>query len=176
VQMPRVNSLDIGEQIRQISGRPIIITAGHAQLRECVTALQLGANDYLIKPFESSEVLVRVARTLYNNGAGDTLRSRAELKLDGITIDPVHHRAFVNDSNAVELTPIEVRVLYCLMKNANHTVGCDQILREVWGHNDRSANKTLATCIHRLRTKIERDTRHPQYIITVRNKGYKFAC
>lgn len=173
VMMPKSNGFDICRQIRRSSDIPIIFLSGRSQLQDRVMGLQLGGDDYLVKPYEPSELLARVEAVLRRRNS-DLLNPSTRLSQGDFTLDPVEHKVFFADGRAVELTPLEFRLLYYLMKNAGRILNVSQILNKVWGYDYEGESNLVAVYIRRLRTKIERDAEHPRYVITVRNLGYKF--
>ena len=90
------------------------------------------------------------------------------------TLDPVEHKVLFEDGRMIELTPLEFRLLYYLMKNTGRVLNTSQILSKVWGYDYEGESNLVAVYIRRLRTKIEPDAEHPHHVITVRNLGYKF--
>lgn len=173
VMMPKSNGFDICRQIRRSSDIPIIFLSGRSQLQDRVMGLQLGGDDYLVKPYEPSELLARVEAVLRRRNS-DLLNPSTRLSQGDFTLDPVEHKIFFTDGRSVELTPLEFRLLYYLMKNAGRILNVGQILNKVWGYDYEGESNLVAVYIRRLRTKIEHDPEHPRYVITVRNLGYKF--
>jgi DNA-binding response OmpR family regulator len=173
VTMPKANGFDICRQIRRTSDVPIIFLTGRSQLQDRVMGLQIGGDDYLVKPFEPSELLARVEAVLRRRNS-DMLNPSVRLSQGDITLDPVEHKVLFADNRTVELTPLEFRLIYYLMKNAGRVLNTSQILSKVWGYDYEGESNLVAVYIRRLRTKIERSPEHPAHVITVRNLGYKF--
>ena len=173
VSMPKSNGFDICRQIRRTSDVPIIFLSARSQLKDRVMGLQIGGDDYLVKPFEPSELLARVEAVLRRRNS-DMLNPSARLSQGGITLDPVEHKVLFEDGRTIELTPLEFRLLYYLMKNAGRVLNTSQILSKVWGYDYEGESNLVAVYIRRLRTKIEKDAEHPHHVLTVRNLGYKF--
>ncbi len=173
VSMPKVSGFDICRQIRRTSDVPIIFLSARSQLQDRVTGLQIGADDYLIKPFEPSELLARVEAVLRRRNS-DMLNISARLSHGDVTLDPVEHKVLFADNRAVELTPLEFRLLYYLMKNAGRVMNPSQILNKVWGYDYEGESNLVAVYIRRLRTKVELHPERPRHVITIRNMGYKF--
>ena len=173
VMMPKSNGFDICRQIRRSSDIPIIFLSGRSQLQDRVMGLQLGGDDYLVKPYEPSELLARVEAVLRRRNS-DLLNPSIRLSQGDFTLDPVEHKVFFTDGRSVELTPLEFRLLYYLMKNTGRILNVSQILNKVWGYDYEGESNLVAVYIRRLRTKIEHDPEHPRYVITMRNLGYKF--
>jgi DNA-binding response OmpR family regulator len=175
VSMPKSNGFDICRQIRRTSDIPIIFLSARSQLQDKVQGLQLGGDDYLIKPFEPSELLARVEAVLRRRNS-DLLSPSARITQGAITLEPVEHKVIFQDGRTVELTPLEFRLLYYLMKNAGRVLGPSQILSKVWGYEYEGESNLVAVYIRRLRTKIEPNAESPRHVLTVRNLGYKFEA
>ncbi|WP_322489717.1 response regulator transcription factor [Chloroflexus sp.] len=173
IMMPKIDGFEVCRQIRRNSDVPIIFLSARSQLQDRVTGLQIGGDDYLVKPYEPSELLARVEAVLRRRNA-DMLNTSTRLSQGNITLDPVEHKVIFADGRVVELTPLEFRLLYYLMKNAGRILNVTQILSKVWGYDYEGESNLVAVYIRRLRTKVEEDPDHPRHVITVRNLGYKF--
>ncbi len=173
VCMPTWNGFDVCRHIRRTSDVPIIFLSAQSQLQDRVTGLQIGGDDYLVKPFEPLELLARVEAVLRRRDA-DLLNPVTRLTQGDMTLEPVEHKVHFANGRSIELTPIEFRLLYYLMKNAGRVLKSDQILTKVWGYDDTSGSNLVAVYIRRLRAKIENNAKQPQRIITVPNLGYRF--
>jgi DNA-binding response OmpR family regulator len=173
VMMPKASGFDICRQIRRTSDVPIIFLSARSQLQDRVLGLQIGGDDYLIKPFEPSELLARVEAVLRRRNA-DMLNPSVRLSQGDITLDPVEHKVLFASGRTVELTPLEFRLLYYLMKNSGRVLNSSQILSKVWGYDYEGESNLVAVYIRRLRTKVESDPERPRHVLTVRNLGYKF--
>ncbi len=173
VMMPKLSGFEICRQIRRNSDVPIIFLSGRSQLQDRVMGLQIGGDDYLIKPFEPSELLARVEAVLRRRNS-DMLNPSSRLSQGEITLEPVEHKVLFADGRTAELTPLEFRLLYYLMKNSGRILNISQILSKVWGYDYEGESNLVAVYVRRLRTKIEKDPEHPVHVITMRNLGYKF--
>lgn len=173
IMMPKIDGFEVCRQIRRNSDVPIIFLSARSQLQDRVTGLQIGGDDYLVKPYEPSELLARVEAVLRRRNA-DMLNTSTRLSQGNITLDPVEHKVIFTDGRTVELTPLEFRLLYYLMKNAGRILNVTQILSKVWGYDYEGESNLVAVYIRRLRMKVEEDPDHPRHVITVRNLGYKF--
>jgi len=173
VMMPKSSGFDICRQIRRTSDVPIIFLSGRSQLQDRVMGLQIGGDDYLVKPYEPSELIARVEAVLRRRSS-DTLNPSSRLTQGDMTLDPVEHKVLFADGRAVELTPLEFRLIYYLVKNAGRVLSVSQILSKVWGYDYEGESNLVAVYIRRLRSKVEKDSEHPRHVITVRNLGYKF--
>ncbi|GAB4125789.1 MAG: response regulator transcription factor [Roseiflexaceae bacterium] len=173
VTMPKTNGFEVCRQIRRTSDVPIIFLTGRSQLQDRVMGLQIGGDDYLVKPFEPSELLARVEAVLRRRNS-DMLNPSVRLSQGDITLDPVEHKVLFADGRTIELTPLEFRLLYYLMKNSGRVLNTSQILNKVWGYDYEGESNLVAVYIRRLRTKVEQNPEQPKHVITVRNLGYKF--
>jgi DNA-binding response OmpR family regulator len=173
IMMPKMDGFEVCRQIRRNSDIPIIFLSARTYLQDRVMGLQIGGDDYLVKPFEPSELLARVEAVLRRRNA-DVLNTSTRLSQGNITLDPVEHKVLFTDGRVVELTPLEFRLLYYLMKNAGRILNVSQILTKVWGYDYEGESNLVAVYIRRLRTKVEENPDHPRHVITVRNLGYKF--
>lgn len=173
ISMPHMSGFDLCREIRRNSDVPIIFVSARSQLQDKVTGLQIGGDDYIIKPYEPAELIARIGAVLRRRNS-DMVAPLARLSQGGLTLDPVKQEVALADNRTSGLTPIEFRLLYYLMQNAGRVLSTDQILNKVWGYDDTSGRNLVAVYIRRLRAKIEASVRRPNYIVTVANLGYKF--
>lgn len=173
VCMPESSGFDICRQIRRFSEVPIIFLSARSQLQDRVTGLQIGGDDYIIKPFEPADLLARVEAVLRRRSS-ELFTPLVRLSQGDITLDPVEHKVVFSDNRAIALTPVELRLLYYLMKNTGRILSTTQILSKVWGDDSISGRNLVAVYIRRLRSKLESDADHPRYLMTVPNLGYRF--
>jgi DNA-binding response OmpR family regulator len=173
VEMPQINGFDLCREIRCVSSVPIIFVSGRDQLQDRVMGLQMGADDYLTKPFEPLELLARMGAVLRRWKMSLEAQS-AKISQNGITLDPLTHIVTFGDNQTRDLTPIEFRLLYYLMQNAGRILSTDQILDNVWGYTDQSGRNLVAVYIRRLRSKFEAASEARERIRTVTKIGYCF--
>jgi DNA-binding response OmpR family regulator len=138
-----------------------------------VAGLDLGADDYLPKPFEPAELLARVRAVLRRSEGFSFGEPQATLQVGDFRLDPVNNRVILSGRRDVELTPIEFRLLYVLARNAGRILSHEQILSLVWGYDYEGYSNQIAVYVRRLRAKIEPDPERPRYLITARGIGYK---
>ncbi len=174
IEMPKADGFEICRQIRRNSDVPIIFLSGRARLQDKVQGLQIGADDYLVKPFEPSELIARVEAVLRRHNS-EALNPSARLAIGDVTLDPVEQRVQFANGRTVNLTPLEFRLLYYLMKNAGRVLNAEQILSKVWGYDYEGESNLVAVYIRRVRAKVEPEPERPRHVITVRNLGYKFV-
>jgi DNA-binding response OmpR family regulator len=173
VSMPMTSGFDICRQIRGTIDVPVIFLSAHSELEDRVTGLQIGAEDYIVKPFEPAELLARIEVVLRRYDS-DTLNPSSRLIQGEVILDPVSRKVTLPGERLVSLTTMEFRLLYYLMKNAGRVLSSDQIMDKVWGSNYFSSSNQVAVYIRRVRSKIEPDMTNHRYIVTVPYFGYKF--
>lgn len=169
-----MNGLDgfaVCQQIRQESNTPILVLSGKQSDADKVRALDLGADDYLTKPFSPDELLARVRALLRRSHQGTT--TAAILKDEHLQID-FGRRLVLRDGQEVKLTPTEYGLLEQLAKNPGKLMTHTVLLQRVWGPEYRNELDYLRVFIRRLRRKIEPDPAEPQYILTEARVGYRF--
>jgi len=174
VMMPHLDGFEVCRRIRQKVDVPIIFLSAKGETVDKVTGLQLGADDYLAKPFEPAELLARVKAVLRRAEAFAGKDIKSQLTVGDLTLDPVTNQAVYSDGRTVDLTPIEFRLLYCLMRNAGRILSHDLLMSAVWGYDYEGDSNQIAVYVRRLRIKIEQDPNEPKLLTTVRGLGYKF--
>ncbi len=174
VMMPYLDGFEVCRRIRQKMDVPIIFLSAKGETVDKVTGLQLGADDYLAKPFEPAELLARVKAVMRRVTALAMEDMQSQLTVGNITLDPVSNRAIFADGRKVDLTPIEFRLLHCLMRNAGRILSHDLLMSAVWGYDYEGYSNQIAVYVRRLRIKIEEEPDHPKLLTTMRGLGYKF--
>jgi len=174
VMMPGLDGFEVCRRIRQKADVPIIFLSARGETADKVTGLELGADDYLAKPFEPSELLARVKAVMRRSEIFALEDTQSQLTVGDITLDPVSNRAIFADERTVDLTPIEFRLLHCLMRNAGRILGHDLLMSAVWGYDYEGYSNQIAVYVRRLRLKIEEEPDHPKLLLTARGLGYKF--
>lgn len=176
VMMPGLDGLQVTQRIRRSTSLPIIILSAKGETVDRVQGLDVGADDYLAKPFEPAELLARVRSVLRRSDAFTYGEAQGVLAAGGLQIDPVTNMVILPDGVKAELTPIEFKLLYCLMRSPGRTLTHDQIISNVWGYDYDGYSNQVAVYVRRLRLKIEADPDDPRYVQTVRGLGYKFVA
>lgn len=174
VNMPNLNGFEVCECIREFSTVPIIIVTAREQEQDLIRGLDLGADDYLTKPFGTGELLARVRAALRRSQwdvAGSDQERHPKMRVGALTLD-LAQRLVTIDGCAVELTPIEFRLLAYLAQNVGRVVTPDLLLEHVWGEEYVNEHHLLIVNINRLRRKLERDPTRPVYILTKKGVGY----
>ena len=173
IMLPVLDGIEACKEIRKSSGVPIIMLTARDQEIDKVLALELGADDYVTKPFSLHEFLARIkARLRRQNGAEGTPRSAA-IVVGGIVLDPSRQSLSVR-GRQVTLAPKEFSLLHVLMENRGHVVMRQTLLDKVWGYDFEGEHQTISVHVRWLREKIEIDANNPQHILTVRSRGYVF--
>jgi DNA-binding response OmpR family regulator len=172
IMMPRMDGWETCRRIREISDVPIVMLSAREDVLDRVRGLELGADDYVTKPFNSLELLARIRAALRRRSY--PLREQSTVHVDGrLTVDRAHREVLV-EGHAVELSAIEFKLLACLLDNAGRISTHQSLLTQVWGWEYAEETDYLKVYIHHLRKKIEPDPSRPCYILTERGKGYRF--
>lgn len=175
LMLPEMSGLDVCRQIRSLSDVPIVMLTAKDSEADKVTGLELGADDYLTKPFSMRELIARVRAHLRRaTRSGVLAESNEVLRGGGIELDIDAHVTRVS-GNEVELRPKEFVLLESLMRRKNRLAARHTLIDEVWGPSYFGDTKTLDVHIKRLREKLETDSSRPKHIVTVRGLGYKFV-
>ncbi len=174
VMMPGLDGFETLRGIRARHHIPVIFLSAKGETADRVAGLELGADDYLAKPFEPAELLARVKAVLRRTEAYALGDPSDRIEARGLRLDPLTNRVELPGGRVVDLTPIECRLLHCVMRNAGRVLTHDQLLDSVWGTNYGGYPNQIAVYVRRLRTKIEKDPDNPQYVVTVRGVGYRF--
>jgi two-component system, OmpR family, KDP operon response regulator KdpE len=168
--MPEMSGLEVCRRVREFSSVPIIVLSAKGSESDKVAALDLGADDYVTKPFGMDELLARVRAVLRRlSAANDRV-----LVVGDVTIDIDEHRVVVGGKE-IRLTPKEFDVFKYLVNNAGKVVTHRALLQTVWGWESTDQTEYLRVFINQLRRKIELDASHPRYLITEPWVGYRFV-
>lgn len=175
VQLPHMNGLDVCKAIRSRNPvLPIIMLTSRSGEIDKVLGLELGADDYITKPFSVAELVARIRTRLRATGTVSEFSTAAdEIRFDGLTLDLIHRTVRVNDE-LVELTARDFDLLSFLASHPGRPFTRDELLEHVWGTTCASYEENVNSAILRLRKKVERDLANPRYIHTIRGVGYKF--
>ena len=177
VMLPRLSGIDVCRQIRSTSAVPIIMVTAKASEIDTVVGLEVGADDYVAKPYRIRELVARIRallrRTSLDNTGEMELPSETEIRVGGVTLDPDEHRVTVDGVDLV-LPLKEFEVLRLLLANAGRVLTRETLIDRVWGSDYVGDTKTLDVHIKRLRSKIEEEPGAPKRIRTIRGVGYKF--
>lgn len=171
--LPDMDGIDIIREVRRFSDIPIIVVSSRDQDSEKVEALDVGADDYLTKPFSINELLARI-RVVFRHISNIKDDSPTIYKVADLEIDLERHDVLL-DGKDIHFTPMEYNVLTLLVKNAGKVLTHNFILKEVWGAYIESDMQSLRVFMANIRRKLEKDPAKPRYIITEVGIGYRFA-
>ena len=172
IMLPGIDGYELCRRIRAKMSTPIVFLSARDTELNKVVGLELGADDYLAKPFGVRELLART-RALLRRSQGNEMVSGNEISAGGITLNEDTHVA-QGDKGAIDLTPREFELLACLMRNAGKVVSREDLLHDAWNWEFITETKTVDTHIKRLRDKIESAGYDPKLVETVRGYGYRF--
>lgn len=174
IMLPGMSGLEVCRRLRTHSATPVIMLTARGEEIDRVLGLEVGADDYLAKPFSFRELLARI-RSILRRVELDRQASHLQtVTLGDLTLDPVARRVFKKDQE-VQLSAREFDLLSILIKNAGRALSRDELLAEVWGSDWIGDPRTLDVHVRWLRLKVEEDPASPRYIQTVRGHGYRFA-
>ena len=174
VMMPDLDGFEVLETVREVSNVPVIMLTAKGEEDDRVRGLELGADDYVTKPFSPRELVSRVKAVLRRTeGASGSMHGLIEVD-ERLKID-FDRREIWLEGKLVKLRPTEYRMLYHLVQNAGWVVTHDQLLTKVWGYEYRDEPHYVRLYINYLRQKLEADPANPKYILTERGVGYRFV-
>ena len=178
VMMPKMNGYDVCKNIRKSKPEvPILMLTAKGTITDKTQGFDSGADDYIVKPFDIQEVLLRVRALVRRSPSTKTQQTSSQeiLKIGDIELFPDSLETAIKDGKRIKLTPTEFEILYCLIQHFNNAVSLAVLLNEVWGYNSDDDVRMLRVHVGGLRNKIEPDTKNPRYLHTVTNVGYKLT-
>ena len=173
VMMPKMDGFQTLQMMREVSSVPVIMLTARASEDDRVRGLELGADDYITKPFSPRELVSRVKAVLRRTEPSSVSGKEPIAVDERLQIDLDRREIFV-EGKPVKLRPTEFRLLYHLVSNAGWVVPHDQLLAKVWGYEYQTETHYLRLYINYLRDKLEQDPHNPNYILTERGVGYRF--
>jgi len=173
VMLPRISGIDVCRDIRARSRVPIIMVSAKTSEIDTVVGLEVGADDYVSKPYRLRELVARMRAALRRAPRQETLSSPGAIEVGDVRLDPERHEVFVRGER-VNLPLKEFELLGVLLDNAGRVLPRDSLIDRVWGADYVGDTKTLDVHVKRLRAKVEADPAAPQRIITIRGLGYKY--
>jgi two-component system response regulator RegX3 len=173
LMLPEVSGLDVCRQIRQISNVPIIMVTAKDSEADKVSGLELGADDYVTKPFSVRELVSRVRAHLRREDMTGGSATSATFTGGPVELDPIRHEVRVR-GELIAVPPKEFALLEMLLRLRGRLLTRDHLISEVWGSDYFGDTKTLDVHVKRLRQKIEQDPHQPVHLVTVRGLGYRF--
>ncbi len=176
VMLPLVSGVDVCRQIRARSQVPIIMVTAKGEEIDAVVGLEVGADDYVTKPYRLRELISRMRSLLRRSrwtAESETLRGEV-IEVGDVAVDPESHEVFVRGKQ-IELPLKEFDLLELLLTNAGRVLTRDALIDQIWGSDYVGDTKTLDVHVKRLRSKVEEDPSNPSRIVTIRGLGYKYA-
>jgi two-component system KDP operon response regulator KdpE len=173
LMLPTMDGWEVCERIREVSEVPIIMLTARGQEAERVRGLKLGADDYMVKPFSLKELEARIQAVLRRSVWGASSAAEGSYDDGYLVVNMADRRVYVG-GESVELTPTEYQLFAYMVQNANRVLSYEQLLQAVWGFGYSEDHDYIRVYIWRLRRKIERDSKNPQYLITEHGIGYRF--
>jgi two-component system, OmpR family, alkaline phosphatase synthesis response regulator PhoP len=174
IMLPGINGLDICRTLRAESAVPIILLTAKTTEQDRIIGLDLGADDYVTKPFSPKELAARV-RAVFRRTPDEALQlGPEELHFGSLTVNFPKHEAYLA-GKALNLTPVEFKLLGVLIREPNRVFGRGQLIEKVLGYDFEGFDRTIDVHILNLRRKLEPDAGHPKFIKTVYGSGYKFT-
>lgn len=174
VMLPDIDGFEVLQLIREVSSVPVIMLTAKGEEEDRVKGLELGADDYVTKPFSPRELVSRVRAVLRRADQSSTTGEGIINVDDHLKID-FGRREIRLDGELIKLRPTEYRLLYHLVTNAGWVMTYDQILSKVWGYEYRDEPHYVRLYVNYLRQKLEKDPANPKYILTERGVGYRFV-
>lgn len=171
--LPDRDGTELLRELRAFSDVPVLIVSARGQEKEKIAALDLGANDYITKPFHMGELMARI-RVAQRSFQKSSLESGStKFTCDWLTVDYEKRKVFVSE-NEIHLTPTEYKTLLLLIANKGKVLTHNYIIRQIWGY-EGGDSKSVRVFMANLRRKLEKDTTHPRFILTEVGVGYRFS-
>lgn len=174
LMLPGVSGVDICATVRRHSNTPIIMVTAKDDVSDRIVGLEIGADDYMTKPYSYRELLARVRAVLRRREPSSSEDNDEVLEVGGLRLSVEGHEVRV-DGQSVAMPLREFELLACLARNAGRVLTRSMLMERVWGTEDFHDTKTLDVHVKRLRSKIERDPSTPERLVTVRGVGYKLV-
>ena len=173
VMLPHRDGFEVARALRRESDVPVIMLTARDSELDKVVGLEIGADDYLAKPFSTRELIARVRAMLRRTRRVEPARADARIEVDGLVLDGARHRVSLGDRE-IELKPKEFDLLAFFMGPPGQVFGREQLLASVWGYDFAGDSRTVDTHVKTLREKLGDSADHPRWIETVRGVGYRF--
>lgn len=168
IMLPGLDGIEVCRALRAESGVPIVMLTARTDTVDIVLGLESGADDYVVKPFKSKELVARIRTRLRHRDGPST----GTIHLGDLVIDVAGH-SVRRGATAIELTPLEFDLLVCLARKPWQVFTREVLLQEVWGYRHPGDTRLVNVHIQRLRSKVEKDPENPELVLTVRGVGYK---
>ena len=176
VMLPRISGIDVCRQLRKRSQVPIIMVTAKGAEIDTVVGLEVGADDYVTKPYRMRELVARMRAVMRRQGAAASTGpelSEGAVTVGAVSLDPAEHRVLI-DGAEITMPLKEFELLHLLLANAGRVLSRDMLIDRVWGSDYVGDTKTLDVHVKRLRGKLEADSANPTRIVTIRGLGYKY--
>lgn len=160
-------------EIRSQYNLPVIFVSADTHIKDKVTGLKIGGDDYIAKPFDPQELLARIEAVMRRYG-DEFFNTYLPLSVGSIHLDPIKRRVIINDQSREDLTAREFQLLYYLVQNSRRILSSRQLLHKIWGFDYDLESNLVPVYIGRLRRKIETNPLKPQHIVRIRDLGYCF--
>jgi DNA-binding response OmpR family regulator len=174
IGLPGMDGLEALRALQEIADVPVIFLTARRRELDQVLGLELGADDYVTKPFQLDVLLARIKAVLRRSGRAEPAPTDEPLRVGDLHIDPGAHTVHIDDES-VNLAPREFDLLHALALEAGKVVSTDDLLRRVWGAEYEGESQVVYVHIRWLREKLEQDPKHPHRLVTVRGVGYKLV-
>ena len=174
LMLPKRDGLEVCKRLRAGSAVPIIMLTARDDELDKVLGLELGADDYITKPFSIREFRSRVRALLRRAATARPEDSQEQIEANGLRIDLARREVFVHDRPVPQLTYVEFELLRTLASHAGRVYTREQLLQALWGGSEYREPRTIDVHVRHLREKLERDPHEPEFILTVRGVGYRF--
>lgn len=173
VMLPGRDGFEVARALRRESDVPVIMLTARDSELDKVVGLEIGADDYLSKPFSTRELIARVRAMLRRARRAEPAQADAREEIDGLVLDGAKHRVSL-DGREIDMKPKEFDLLAFFMGHAGHVFGREQLLASVWGYDFAGDSRTVDTHVKTLREKLGDSAEHPRWVETVRGVGYRF--
>ena len=175
IQMPKLDGFEVCRQMRTETNSMVLILTAHDHEDHEVRGLELGADDYLRKPFSPRQLLARIKALMRRSTTTRGATNSSAVKVGPMTLDAMRHEV-VRDGVKVRLSPTESRLLHLLISHTGQVLTTDMIIERVWGYDEAGDSGLVKTHIRHIRQKVEPDPNSPQFIMTVPGVGYTFTA
>jgi len=170
VMLPGIDGIEVCRRIREVSGTPIVMITAKNDDADVVTGLEMGADDYIVKPCATNILIARVRARLRPTPA--SLMADATYTVEDIMIDTMAHRV-TREGSDINLTPLEFTLLVTLASQPHRVLSREELLEQVWGYQYKADTRLVNVHVQRLRSKVEHDPDDPRIVRTVRGVGYR---
>ena len=172
IMMPKLDGFSAVKEIKKTKNIPVIMLSARGEEYDKLFGFEIGADDYVVKPFSPKEIMARINAVMKRRTKVDPTNSRETIKFEGLEIDMVGRNVYVDGQKAV-LTPKEYELLFYMVKNSGIALSREKLLSDVWGYDFYGDDRTVDTHIKMLRSNLKE---YRKFIITLRGMGYKFEA